>query len=174
MCSYMVGIEASPSDTEIDWVAYMEEVKGVIDGQFDYSQLKGQTGPLVYPAGFVYIYSLLFWATDEGSNVLRAQYIFFGIYMVFISAVFYVYSKTEVVRLFELFIQSCLDSTLDASICVLLSKDSLHIRVEIIQRLHCNDVSVHLYWVVHQAKMVMGVLLVQVSDLLQGSLALTF
>ncbi|KAJ1485426.1 ALG3 protein-domain-containing protein [Baffinella frigidus] len=43
--------------TEIDWVAYMQEVGGVISGERDYSLLKGNTGPLVYPAGFVWFYS---------------------------------------------------------------------------------------------------------------------
>ena len=37
-----------PPDTEIDWVAYMQEVEGVLNGTFDYTQLKGDTGPLVY------------------------------------------------------------------------------------------------------------------------------
>ena len=36
------------SDTEIDWVAYMQEVEGVINGTYDYMKLKGDTGPLVY------------------------------------------------------------------------------------------------------------------------------
>ena len=39
------------SDTEIDWVAYMQEVKGFLNGNFNYMDLKGDTGPLVYPAG---------------------------------------------------------------------------------------------------------------------------
>lgn len=34
-------------DTEIDWVAYMQEVEGALNGTLDYSQLKGDTGPLV-------------------------------------------------------------------------------------------------------------------------------
>lgn len=34
--------------TEIDWQAYMQEVEGVVNGTFDYYQLKGDTGPLVY------------------------------------------------------------------------------------------------------------------------------
>ena len=34
-------------DTEIDWVAYMQEVEGVLNGTLDYSQLRGDTGPLV-------------------------------------------------------------------------------------------------------------------------------
>lgn len=45
-------------DTEIDWVAYMQEVKGFLDGERDYRNLRGDTGPLVYPAGFVYVYSV--------------------------------------------------------------------------------------------------------------------
>jgi hypothetical protein len=48
-------------DTEIDWVAYMEEVQGVENGEYDYANLRGQTGPLVYPAGFVWIFMFLKW-----------------------------------------------------------------------------------------------------------------
>ncbi|KAG7214715.1 hypothetical protein INR49_010607 [Caranx melampygus] len=46
--------------TEIDWKAYMDEVEGVINGTYDYTQLKGDTGPLVYPAGFVPPYVFFF------------------------------------------------------------------------------------------------------------------
>ena len=35
------------SYTEIDWVAYMQEVGGVFkEGQLDYQHLRGDTGPL--------------------------------------------------------------------------------------------------------------------------------
>ncbi len=34
-------------DTEIDWIAYMQEVEGFLNGTHDYMQLKGDTGPLV-------------------------------------------------------------------------------------------------------------------------------
>lgn len=34
-------------DTEIDWKAYMAQVEGVINGTYDYTQLQGDTGPLV-------------------------------------------------------------------------------------------------------------------------------
>lgn len=34
--------------TEIDWIAYMQEVEGVVNGTYDYYQLKGDTGPLVW------------------------------------------------------------------------------------------------------------------------------
>jgi alpha-1,3-mannosyltransferase len=35
-------------DTEIDWIAYMQEVTGVLGGELDYLNLKGDTGPLVW------------------------------------------------------------------------------------------------------------------------------
>jgi len=63
--------------TEIDWVAYMQEVEGpLLFGIWDYEELKGDTGPLVYPAGFVYFFMGLRALTDGGRNILRAQYIF--------------------------------------------------------------------------------------------------
>ncbi|KAG0240808.1 Lethal(2)neighbour of tid protein, partial [Actinomortierella wolfii] len=37
--------------TEIDWKAYMQEVSGYLNGETDYCKLRGDTGPLVYPAG---------------------------------------------------------------------------------------------------------------------------
>ena len=43
--------------TEIDWRAYMQEVEGpFVHNDWNYTNLGGDTGPLVYPAGFVYIY----------------------------------------------------------------------------------------------------------------------
>jgi len=36
----------------------MQEVEGFLDGERNYLNLRGDTGPLVYPAGFVYIYSV--------------------------------------------------------------------------------------------------------------------
>ena len=41
----------------------MQEVGGYQAGERDYAKLKGDTGPLVYPAGFVYLFSLLRTAT---------------------------------------------------------------------------------------------------------------
>ncbi len=47
----------------------MDEVKGFLGGDLNYINLKGDTGPLVYPAGFVYIFSLLYYATGNGVNI---------------------------------------------------------------------------------------------------------
>lgn len=43
----------------------MQEVKGFLDGERDYFNLRGDTGPLVYPAGFVYFYSVRSLVTRE-------------------------------------------------------------------------------------------------------------
>ena len=88
--------------TEIDWKAYMQEVQGVLDGQWDYLELRGGTGPLVYPAGFVYIFAALHRLTGAdplccrlppdavtesdrcvsgGGDVRLAQYVFIGVYL---------------------------------------------------------------------------------------------
>ena len=40
-----------------------QEVEGVVNGTWDYSQLRGDTGPLVYPAGFVWLYMGLYYLT---------------------------------------------------------------------------------------------------------------
>ncbi|CAF0932340.1 unnamed protein product [Adineta ricciae] len=79
--------------TEIDWIAYMQEVEGVVNGTYDYYKLKGDTGPLVYPAGFVYVYLIFYYITNFGQNIRLAQYVFAGLYLMMISAVFYIYNR---------------------------------------------------------------------------------
>ncbi|XP_012544505.3 lethal(2)neighbour of tid protein [Bombyx mandarina] len=81
--------------TEIDWKAYMQECEGFLNGTLDYSKLRGDTGPLVYPAGFVYIYSFLYLITNQGENIKLAQYIFIGIYLLQLTLVFRIYLKAK-------------------------------------------------------------------------------
>ena len=82
--------------TEIDWIAYMQEVEGVVKNRtLDYSLLKGDTGPLVYPAGFVWFYAILYYLTDYGANVRLAQYFFAVIYLSIISLVFRLLIKSR-------------------------------------------------------------------------------
>jgi alpha-1,3-mannosyltransferase len=88
--------------TEIDWVAYMQEVAGVLGGERNYDQLKGDTGPLVYPAGFVYTYAALHWFTGaqvandgtyEGSDVRKAQLVFGVLYVATAALALAIYLK---------------------------------------------------------------------------------
>ncbi|KAK6495466.1 dolichyl-P-Man:Man(5)GlcNAc(2)-PP-dolichol alpha-1,3-mannosyltransferase [Arthrobotrys musiformis] len=68
--------------TEIDWEAYMEQVSQYRAGERDYRNIKGGTGPLVYPAGHVYIYNWLYSLTDGGAQRERVQAAFWMAYMV--------------------------------------------------------------------------------------------
>lgn len=87
--------------TEIDWVAYMQEVTTYQEGERDYVNIRGGTGPLVYPAGFLYLYSWiksfavgggtgsetlgedplgLDWSTSKGA-IQRVQWLFVVVYL---------------------------------------------------------------------------------------------
>jgi alpha-1,3-mannosyltransferase len=70
----------------------MEEVQGFLDGERDYTKIQGNTGPLVYPAGFLYIFTLLKWFTENGTNIFTAQIIFVGIYLMTLVVVLALYS----------------------------------------------------------------------------------
>lgn len=67
--------------TKIDWDAYMQEVAGPFERhEWDYSSLRGETGPLVYPAGFVYLYGAL--RLLGGADDVRAvQWAFAAVYV---------------------------------------------------------------------------------------------
>ncbi|XP_073705436.1 dol-P-Man:Man(5)GlcNAc(2)-PP-Dol alpha-1,3-mannosyltransferase [Garra rufa] len=93
--------------TEIDWKAYMDEVEGVINGTYDYTQLKGDTGPLVYPAGFVYIFTGLYYLTDHGQNIRLGQYVFAVFYLITLLLVFRIYHRTKKVPPFVFFFVCC-------------------------------------------------------------------
>ena len=55
------------------------------------SDLKGDTGPLVYPAGFVYLFSGLYHVTENGKNIEFAQQLFALFYLIHLGVVFKLY-----------------------------------------------------------------------------------
>ncbi|ODO09181.1 hypothetical protein I350_02781 [Cryptococcus amylolentus CBS 6273] len=67
--------------TKIDWPAYMQQVGMFLDGEQDYSRIEGETGPLVYPALHLYIYTAFSKIMPSIDDVRPAQYIFLGIYL---------------------------------------------------------------------------------------------
>ncbi|OMO81893.1 Glycosyltransferase, ALG3 [Corchorus olitorius] len=80
--------------TKIDWDAYMAQVSGFLGGERNYKNLKGDTGPLVYPAGFLYVYSAIQYVT--GGQVFPAQILFGILYIINLGIVLLVYVKTDV------------------------------------------------------------------------------
>ncbi|KAI3893232.1 hypothetical protein MKX03_016877 [Papaver bracteatum] len=79
--------------TKIDWDAYMSQVSGFLEGERNYSNLKGDTGPLVYPAGFLYVYTAIQFIT--GGEVYPAQILFGVLYIVNLGIILYIYVKTD-------------------------------------------------------------------------------
>ncbi|KAG4304047.1 hypothetical protein PORY_002570 [Pneumocystis oryctolagi] len=68
-------------DTEIDWKTYMTQASIYLSGERNYVHIKGSTGPVVYPAGFLYLYSFLYKLTNGGENLIKAQSIFMCVYL---------------------------------------------------------------------------------------------
>lgn len=90
LCSGIVNYIAY---TEIDWEAYMQEVTSWQNGERDYLKIRGDTGPLVYPAGFLYLYGTLKWVGGEdGSDVRTIQNIFCGLYVANAAVVLSIYT----------------------------------------------------------------------------------
>jgi len=58
----------------------MQEVGGYLQGERDYLKLRGETGPLVYPAGFIYVYAWLYHLTQEGQDIVTGKRILWGDY----------------------------------------------------------------------------------------------
>eukprot|EP00884_Botryococcus_braunii_P014202 jgi/Botrbrau1/22783/Bobra.0132s0109.1 len=81
--------------TEIDWTAYMEQVQGFMKGERDYKELRGGTGPLVYPAGFLYVYSIFYHISN--GEILPAQVIFVVLYMLNLALVLWIYIQAKAV-----------------------------------------------------------------------------
>ena len=78
----------------------------MVNGTRDYSLLRGDTGPLVYPAGFVWLYMGLYWVTSQGANIRLAQYIFAGLYLATLALVFRILARTEKVPPYILVLMS--------------------------------------------------------------------
>ncbi|XP_015120492.1 lethal(2)neighbour of Tid protein [Diachasma alloeum] len=111
--------------TEIDWRAYMQEVEGFLNGTLDYRKLRGDTGPLVYPAGFVYVYSLLYYMTSHGVDIRSAQYVFALLYIVLLVLVFRIYAKTKKVPPYVLILISCTSYRVHSIFVLRLFNDSI-------------------------------------------------
>lgn len=81
--------------TEIDWSTYMAQVTQISNFSnlnFNYTEIEGPTGPLVYPAGHVYIFYLFKALTEGGTNIQLAQHIYACIYIAQLILTYKIYS----------------------------------------------------------------------------------
>ena len=74
----------------------MQEVTGYELGERNYLNLKGDTGPLVYPAGFVHLFSWLK-ALTRGGDIFLAQVVFAILYLATQAVVFGVYIRANAI-----------------------------------------------------------------------------
>jgi alpha-1,3-mannosyltransferase len=72
----------------------MQQISLYISGERDYTLIKGSTGPLVYPAAHLYIYTLLFHITDGGRDILLGQALFAVLYLATLIVVVACYRQT--------------------------------------------------------------------------------
>ncbi|KAM3424067.1 Dol-P-Man:Man(5)GlcNAc(2)-PP-Dol alpha-1,3-mannosyltransferase [Cercospora zeina] len=79
--------------TEIDWTTYMQQIALYNSGERNYAHLTGSTGPLVYPAMHVHIYSYLSSLTSSGTNIFLAQKLFLALYLFTLLIVLSCYRK---------------------------------------------------------------------------------
>ena len=85
---------------------HVESRGPLVHGDWDYMNLRGDTGPLVYPAGFVWLYGGLRWLTgggndpvtgglrsNDGADIRTAQYVFAAMYVATQACVFVLYQR---------------------------------------------------------------------------------
>ncbi|VDK88391.1 unnamed protein product [Litomosoides sigmodontis] len=100
-CSYHL-------DTEIDWSTYMQQVSCYEQGIRNYSEIKGDTGPVVYPAGHIWFYLILSRITNGGKDIRTAQYVFEFLYLTSLLLVFRIYYMSYKLPPFVLIILCCI------------------------------------------------------------------
>lgn len=78
----------------------MQQVKCFLNGELNYANISGDTGPIVYPAGHLYIYSILYFLTNQGTSIRLGQYFFVILYIFNLVAVFNIYNQVRKVKWF--------------------------------------------------------------------------
>lgn len=77
--------------TEIDWGTYMQHVRLFLRGTRNYAQITGDTGPAVYPAGFLYVFTFFYALSLGGRDIAISQWLFYGLYLlqcILVAAIF--------------------------------------------------------------------------------------
>ncbi|KAI0780777.1 mannosyltransferase [Trametes elegans] len=79
--------------TEIDWETYVYQLELYLKGERDYALITGPTGPIVYPAGHVYVHQLLYTLTNSGTSLWKAQEIYAALYLASLTLTAAVYKQ---------------------------------------------------------------------------------
>ena len=90
------------SYTEIDFSTYMQQVEVFLNGERDYLKIRGDSGPLVYPAGHLYLFAIIYYVIDHGKNIFRAQILFLFVLLATVFVMHSLYKKSDKVHLISL------------------------------------------------------------------------
>ena len=90
----------------------MEQISQYVAGERDYMKIEGGTGPLVYPAAHVYIYTGLYHLTNQGKDIFLAQQMFAVLYLATLAVVMLCYWQAKV-RIERAFAWQIMELTLD-------------------------------------------------------------
>ncbi|QBM87573.1 alpha-1,3-mannosyltransferase [Metschnikowia aff. pulcherrima] len=104
ICKFIIG---HVPYTEIDFSTYMQQVELVNAGALDYSLIVGDSGPIVYPAGFVQVYQFLYWLTDGGADLKLAQLAFGYLFTATVAVTCAVYTMLGLVPPWPLYLLLC-------------------------------------------------------------------
>ena len=78
----------------IDWTSYKEQA-ALLANTSDYSLVTSANGPLIYSAGYTWLYRLLHLLTDQGSDTAAAQLLAVGLYTANLALVLRILVRTE-------------------------------------------------------------------------------
>jgi alpha-1,3-mannosyltransferase len=74
----------------------MQQAKMFNNGERVYDRITGDTGPCVYPALHLYLSSMMYYATNGGSDIMTGQVIYAGLYIVCQVAVMATYKAAHI------------------------------------------------------------------------------
>lgn len=83
--------------TEIDFQTYVRQAQLFMDGERTYTKIDppGGSGPCVYPAGHLYVYSLFNLLSAQGTDLFYTQVVFGALYLCTILAVSQIYRAAK-------------------------------------------------------------------------------
>lgn len=81
--------------TEIDYSTYMQQISQIERGELNYSKISGDTGPIVYPAGYVFIYSFMKQLTNGMANLYAGQEAFRLVYLMTLALTFLIFIQMK-------------------------------------------------------------------------------
>ena len=81
-------------DTEIDYSTYLQHARQYfVEGETHYGRISGDSGPIAYPAGYLYAYELI--RRVGGGCRRRAQQLFAALYLLQLALIFAIYQTTQ-------------------------------------------------------------------------------